>query len=268
MQCDRWLICFALLAPFLSAALMIQSIAAMMGQPVWITEWATIEAMIATTSMGWAFAVRLALLSGALIALLLKHRLAAGPFIAAVLYGMAVASLAWSGHAAALAGDIGLFHRVNDAVHMLAAGLWLGAIGWFLHLTIRTHRYPGVTLAQPLLNAMHGFAPVGMALVAIVAITGLVNAQMIFGLQNSGTVLMTSYGQLLATKVAIVALMLLCGGRNALIGKRRADALSTGLDTDSTASLAALRVSLSTEIVLAIAVIGLVAIVGLMSPMS
>jgi putative copper resistance protein D len=268
LRFDRYLIGLATLAPLFSAALMVQSIAAMMGQPLWLTEWATIEAMIASTSMGWAFAARMALLSGALIALLLRHRLAAGLPITVALYGLAVASLAWNGHAAALEGGIGLFHRVNDAVHLLAAGLWLGAIGWFLHLTIGAHRSPDKTIAGPLLNAMHKFAPLGMALVAMVAITGLVNAQMIFGLHNSGTVLTTGYGQLLATKMAIVALMLLCGGRNALIGKRRAGAVSAGLDTDPTASLAALRISLSIEIALAIAVIGLVAIVGLMSPMS
>jgi putative copper resistance protein D len=103
--------------------------------------------------------------------------------------------------------------------------------------------------------------------VSVVVVTGLINAQMIFGLPNSGTVLMTGYGQLLAIKVALVALMLVCGGRNALIGRRRA-AAHASLDADPTTSLVSLRASLAIEITLAIAVIGLVAIAGMMSPMS
>jgi len=257
----------AIFAPLVSSALMLLSIAAMMGQPVWLTDWATVELMVTTTSIGWAFAARIALLSAALIALLLRHRSRLALIVAAVCYGFVIATLAWSGHAAALEGSAGLFHRINDALHLLAAGLWLGAIGWFVHLTIRAHRYIDAAQSQSLLSTMHRFAPLGIALVSVVVVTGLINAQMIFGLPNSGTVLMTGYGQLLAIKVALVALMLLCGGRNALIGRRRATA-NARLDADPTTSLAALRASLTIEITLASAVIGLVAIAGMMSPMS
>lgn len=264
---DGVLLGLAIFAPLVSSALMVLSIAAMMGQPVWLTDWATVELMVTTTSIGWAFAARIALLSAALIALLLRHRSRLALIVAAVCYGFAIATLAWSGHAAALEGSAGLFHRINDALHLLAAGLWLGAIGWFVHLTIRAHRYIDAAQSQSLLIAMHRFAPLGITLVSVVVVTGLINAQMIFGLPNSGTVLMTGYGQLLAIKVALVTLMLLCGGRNALIGRRRA-AASASLDLDPTTSLAALRASLTIEITLAISVIGLVAMAGMMSPMS
>lgn len=262
---DRALLSFALLAPFVSGALFLLSIAAMMGQPIWLIEWSTVEAMISTTSIGWAFAARMALLSGALVALLSRHRSPFALLIAAVFYGFAIASLSWSGHAAALEGGAGRFHRINDTVHLLTAGLWLGAIGWFLILTIRAHRNPDEIPSQRLLSTMHGFAPLGMGLVAAVIITGLINAQMIFGLPNSCAVLITDYGQLLAAKVALVVLMMFCGGRNALIGKRRA-AKGTNLESASVSDLANLRTSLAIEITLAVVVIGLVAIVGMMSP--
>jgi len=264
---DGALIGLAIFAPIVSAALMLLSIAAMMGQPVWSTDRATVELMVTTTSIGWAFAARMALLSGALIALLLRHRSRFALMIAAVFYGFAIASLAWSGHAAALEGGAGLFHRINDALHLLAAGLWLGAIGWFVHLTIRAHRYIDAVQSQSLLSTMHRFAPLGITLVSVVVVTGLINAQMIFGLPNSGTVLMTGYGQLLVIKVALVALMLVCGGRNALIGRGRVETHAS-LNANPTTSLASLRTSLAIEITLAIAVIGLVAIAGMMSPMS
>lgn len=264
---DGALVSLAIVAPLVSAALMLLSIAAMMGQPVWLTDWATVELMVTSTSIGWAFAARMALLLAALMALLLRNRSRFSLMIAAVCYSFAIASLAWSGHAAALEGGAGLFHRINDAFHLLAAGLWLGAIGWFVHLTIRAHRYIDAVQSQSLLSTMHRFAPLGITLVSVVVVTGLINAQMIFGLPNSGTVLMTGYGQLLAIKVALFALMLLCGGRNALIGRSRA-AAHARLDADPTTSLASLRASLTIEITLAIAVIGLVAIAGMMSPMS
>lgn len=264
---DRALIGSAVLAPLLSAALMLQSIAAMMGQSVWSTDWATVESLITTTSLGWAFVARMALLSAALTALLLRRRFRFAWATSAAFYGLAVASFSWSGHAAGLEGILGLFHRFNDTVHLLAAGLWLGAIGWFLHLTVTAHRQPDAMPYEPLLVAMHRFAPLGIALVALVGVTGMVNAQMIFGLPNSSVVLSTSYGQLLATKVLLVAFMLLCGFRNAVVGRRWATA-STGLEYDPASTLASLRSSLAIEVSLAVVVIGLVAMIGMLSPIS
>jgi putative copper resistance protein D len=81
-------------------------------------------------------------------------------------------TLGWSGHAAATEGALGWVHRLGNGVHLLAAGLWIGAIGGFGHLTMIAHRKPGRVPVVPLLAAMHAFAPFGVALVATVSITG------------------------------------------------------------------------------------------------
>ena len=60
----------AVVAPVLTITLMFLSIAAMMAQPVWQLEWATIEAMVVSTSIGWSFLFRLGLLSAAAFTLI------------------------------------------------------------------------------------------------------------------------------------------------------------------------------------------------------
>lgn len=256
----------AVLAPLVSLVLMLTSIAAMMGQPLAALEGPMVEAMIFGTDLGWAFLFRAALLGGGLIALLLRNRLASALPIAALCYAAALITLAWSGHAAATEGGLGLFHRLNDGLHLLAAGLWLGAIGWFLHLVIKAHRRVDDAQARNLLGVMHRFAPLGVTLVSVVAITGLINAQLIFGIMNSAAVLTTDYGILLAGKLVLVCGMLAFGAHNARMGRRGASPNESQAN-DSSASLLALRRSLVGEFGLAVGVIGLVAVLGMMSPM-
>lgn len=255
----------SLVAPFVSVLLILASIAAMMGQSVSQLEWSVVEAMVISTNMGWAFLARMVLLSAALLALLGRRAMPVALPIVAMLYALALATLAWSGHAAASEGMSGLMHRLNDSIHLIAAGLWIGAIGWFLHLTIKTHRNPDSFAPDPLLEAMHRFAPLGVSLVAVVAATGLVNAQLTFGIANSFAVLGTSYGWMLAAKLVLVGIMLLCGARNASIVRRRMQTVD-GAGRGKAATLAALRISLTWELSVAVAILCLVAILGMASP--
>lgn len=260
------LIAAAIAAPVLSLVLMLVSIAAMMGLPVTALDWPMTQAMIQGTDIGRAFLVRIVLLMVAVFALLARPSSKAALPVAAAAFGGALITLGWSGHAAATEGAIGLFHRVNNGVHLLAAGLWLGAIGWFLHLSIIAHRQPGRVTPRDLLTATHRFAALGVGLVATVALTGLINSQLIFGLENSVDVIATSYGVLLAAKVALVGGMLAFGARNARIGRQHALG-DVGEIADPAPTLANLRRSLLGEFGLAIGVIALVAVLGMMSPM-
>jgi copper resistance protein D len=248
----------AMLAPLISAILMLLSIAAMMGQPVLALEGAVVEAMLTDTSIGWAFGIRMALLSVG--AALVKR----WPSAAAMLYAAALATLPWSGHAAAGEGTIGLAHRLNDAVHVLAAGLWIGAIGWFAVLTVKASR--GALTPAPLLASMHRFAPIGIALVMTVAVTGMLNTQFIVGWDGWPVVLTTAYGQLLLVKIAMVGLMLFCATRHA--AKVRAAQAQGNIRADGQAMISAIRTTLGIEFALGIGVVGVVAVLGMLSPMS
>lgn len=268
-QPENWIavaISGAVLAPLVSIVLMLTSIAAMMGQPLVALEGPTVEAMIFGTDLGWAFLLRMALLGAGLMALSLRSRLSSALPVAALCYAAALITLAWSGHAAATEGGLGLFHRLNDGLHLLVAGLWLGAIGWFLYLVIRAHRRADDAQARNLLGVMHGFAPLGVALVTVIAISGLINAQLIFGVMNSAGVVTTNYGVLLAVKLTLVCGMLAFAAQNARAGRRGASRNDSEV-LDVAASLAALRRSLAGEFGLAVGVVGLVAVLGMMSPM-
>ena len=83
----------AVVAPVLTITLMFLSIAAMMAQPVWQLEWTTIEAMVMSTSIGWAFLVRLLLLLAAAILMMFGRTLTAVS-VAALLFGLALTTLA------------------------------------------------------------------------------------------------------------------------------------------------------------------------------
>ena len=254
----------AALAPLVSAVLMLASIAAMMGQPLTTLDWPMIESMTLSTGIGWAFMARTALLVAGLLALIIGR--SAGVSIAALCFAAALLTLGWSGHAAATEGALGWLHRLGNGVHLLAAGLWIGAIGWFAHLTAVAHREPGRLSALPLLTLMHRFAPLGVALIVTVSITGLLNAQLTFGIENSAATSTTNYGLLLAAKIAIVGGMLAFGAHNAWVCRRSVGA-NAGTDQSKGAALSSLRRSLAIELTLGIVVIGLVAILGMLSPM-
>lgn len=252
------------LAPIVSTALMLASIAAMMGQPVTTLDWSMIEAMTLSTDLGWAFMTRTTLLVAGLVALVIGR--GAGRSMTALCFAAALMTLGWSGHAAATEGALGWVHRLGNGVHLIAAGLWLGAIGWFWHLAVIAHREPARLYPLPLLTVMHRFAPLGVALVAIVSVTGLLNAQLIFGLENSVVTLTTSYGLLLAAKIVFVGGMLAFGAHNAWIS-RRSGGPNADADQSEGAALASLRRSLAGELTLGLVVVGLVAILGMLSPL-
>lgn len=257
----------ATVAPLVSAALMLVSIAAMMGQPVSALDWPMVEAMIVGTDMGLAFIMRLLLLGIGATGVVLKDRIPGSLPMAAFCFAGALVTLGWSGHAAAGEGLAGLFHRLNNGVHLMAAGLWIGAISWFLHLTALAHRQAGTVSAPALLSSMQRFGPLGGTLVATVSATGIINSELIFGLKNSQAVLASNYGSLLALKVFAVGGMLAFGARNAWIGRQHGHANHPARSSLG-ATLGSLRRSLACEAALAIVAIGLVAIVGTLSPMA
>ncbi|AOF98693.1 copper resistance D family protein (plasmid) [Blastomonas sp. RAC04] len=255
----------AMAAPVLSLAVMLVGVAAMMGQPIQDLELATVQAMVLMTDTGRAFLARMVLLTLGLAAMLFIRPITPRHILAAIFYGLALSTLAWSGHAAATDGAFGLVHRLNDGLHLMAAGLWIGAISWFTILVLAAHKNPDQIKLADLRDAMESFAPLGITLVIVVAVTGVLNSQLVFGLENSMDVLGTTYGWLLAAKVLAVALMVMCAARNARLVRRRF-IVQSGSRADTDVALVALRSSLAFELLLAIFVVMLVAFTGLASP--
>lgn len=105
---------------------------------------------------------------------------------------------------------------------------------------------------------MYRFAPTGILLVSIVAVSGTINAELVFGFGNSETVANQPYGQILLLKVAMVLLMLCSAAFHARRARRWARSIVGETDT-----LNAVRISLAAEFGLAILAIASVALLGI-----
>lgn len=178
-----------------------------------------------------------------------------------VLGAAAVASLAWSGHGAATEGPGSLVHLVADILHLLAAGVWIGALAAF-GLLLRAKPF-GVLQARALHGALAGFSGVGSAVVATLVLTGLVNSWFLVGPQGLARLAATGWGVLMLAKLAVFAVML---GLAAVNRFRLTPALAAGAASGDPAALAGLRRSLALETGAAVLVLALVAALGTLPP--
>lgn len=214
------------------------------------------------TDVGGAWIWRTVALSIALIA---AFRTARRPAVAAAMItaagAIALASLIWAGHAGATEGMAGTIHRVSDALHMIAAAVWLGAVAAFLILLGR----PGDDTRLDLIaRGLDQFSLVGTICVLVIAATGLLNSQMIIGAENIAASLAAPYGQLLLVKLALFGLMLALAGVNRW---RLTPALKLSLaESDPAQALGAIRRSLFLEITAGAAILALVAWFGMLEP--
>lgn len=185
-----------------TALLILAVQAGLMGEG-WADTWhlATWWAVLGTTfGEVWRWHLTVAWL--ALLALNLPD-----PKRANVLTGCSVlllVSMAFIGHAAMHTGTLGLLHRLNHALHLLAVGYWFGCLLPLLACL----RY----LAQPpwrsdAVLALIRFSRWGHVAVAVAILTGILNSWIILG--HWPVNLGSAYQRLLLFKIALVALMVL-----------------------------------------------------------
>ncbi len=122
----------------------------------------------------------------------------------ALLSTLLLVSMAFIGHAAMHDGALGVAHRFNHALHLLAAGYWFGSL---LPLLICL-RY----LAQPqsrsdAITTLIRFSRWGHLSVALVVLTGVINSLIILG--SWPLDVNSSYQRLLLFKTALVAMMVM-----------------------------------------------------------
>ena len=206
-----------------------------------------IGSVITDTDFGKLWLLRLA---GCVLLVIapLSRRLAWTP---APLAGAVLASLAGTGHADLPQGTaLGLAHTVGDGVHLLAAGLWLGALwalGW---MVVRLPEAPQTALA------LRRFSGLGQLAVALLIATGLVNAWAI--LDGIGALWRTGYGRLLTLKLLAFAGMLALAGLNRFVLTPRVGR--------SASAMPQLRLHILGEQALSFAVLGVVAVIGASDP--
>jgi copper resistance protein D len=165
-----------------------------------------------------------------------------------------LASLGLTGHAIMQSGQVGALHRINDALHLLAAGAWLGGLlpfilclGQFDHPQLRSE--VGVTLRR--------FSGVGHFIVALVVLTGVINTALTLGAWPID--LSSPYQTMLAIKIAIVAAMIAMALFNSYV-------LAPRMTNETGLALQALKIDSIAEVALGTTVLALVSAFGILAP--
>lgn len=235
--------------------------AAMAGTTLLGVPWGMLAPLLCGTAMGWAVQARIAALLLAMVAsAAIPRRPIAALAIIAAGAGVALATLAWSGHGAA----DGVVHRAADIVHLLAAGAWLGAIVAFLMLGRRARAIASDTVVRVLHRALDSFSIMGSALVGLIVATGLVNFYFLVGPGQVASLGTSLYGRLLLAKIAAFLAMLAIAAINRYrLTPGLANAIALG---DFRAAISALRRSLAFEAGAALVILGIVAWLGTLEP--
>ncbi len=253
------------LSPVVRGLALIASVVALITGMLWLAlesasmadDWSAaidpeaIGAVLTDTAFGHAWASHLAL-AAALVAVVAfgpRARWAATSLVSAAL----LASLGLVGHAAMQTGAEGVLHRANHAVHLMAAGAWIGGLVPFV-MCLRA--YERDDLRKDAVRAITGFSFWGQFIVAAIVLTGVVNIALTS--HHPPLPPTTPYRALLVAKLIIVAIMILLALFNRFV-------LAPRLKTSANA-LATLRATSIAEIALGCVVVALVSVFALLDP--
>jgi putative copper resistance protein D len=187
------------------------------------------------------------LLISALLVMLLARSAPVEPRLRLILGALLLATLAPVGHGAMFDGLQGQLLILNQLIHLVAVGAWLGGLMLLL-----------LTLSCPdsinLRGLLMGFSGVGYFMVAIIIMTGLINVRALSG-SAWPTPAFTGFGLVLSIKVALVLCMLALALFNRLMLQRNNHRLEI------------LRASISLECLFGLGAVAAVSLLGTLPPM-
>jgi copper resistance protein D len=170
-------------------------------------------------------------------------------------------SLAWAGHAVGTEGALRPWHLAADALHLLAAGLWLGAlVPLFVVLgRARTRATPAWhTFAT---SATRRFSSIGMVAATALLASGAASAWLLVG--SVAALTATVYGLLVSAKAMLFVLILLVAAVNRF---SLTPALQSQVESRSAGALRALWRNVILELVMGAAILLIVGEVGTLPP--
>jgi len=245
----------------LSALGLLAVTANMAGTPLFAVDRDTLGIVLWETAIGTAWMVRMVALAATTLAAAALRPAPIAASLAAVAGGIiALATLAWSGHGAMQEGAGGWLHLASDIAHLLAAGLWIGALFCLAMLLFAPANQMRLRLTH---RALAGFATVGTLAVAVLVASGIANALWILGWTGLAELPDTRYGQLLIAKLLLFAAMLGLAATNRFRLVPRFEAALAGAPR---AELAALRRAVAVETLAGVAILALVAWLGTLDP--
>jgi putative copper export protein/mono/diheme cytochrome c family protein/peroxiredoxin len=222
--------------------------------------------LLAQSQFGTVWMVRHGLLLLLLAALLLREQeRSRADFLAWRAQGwalgaIALAAMAWAGHAAAVE-PLGAVALLADGVHVAAAGTWLGALLPLALLLRDASTEPGADARPYAVLAIRRFSALALVLMLIIVSTGLWNAWVEVG--GLPALIGTRYGNLLLVKLALLAGVLALAGANR---RRLLPALSADGATVGRPAMARLSRLLAGELGLALAIVAVTATLSLTPP--
>lgn len=262
-----FIVCLSVLGVVLSLLSITAMTASMMGVQLNAVDTASIQTMIVDTPMGIAWGVRVMALIALLFGVVLSN--AKSVFTLALISlgsGIALASLAWTGHGAAGEGTVGSVQLIADIIHLLAVGVWLGALLIFTFILVRAGKTPSESYLKMGHRLLKGFSTIGTVIVTLIIASGLVNSWMLVGPKNLMTLQSTLYGKLLIAKLLLFCVMLALAAANRFT---LTPALERALQsTTPTLAVTKLQKSLVVELTLIVSILGLVAWIGTYQPPS
>ncbi len=164
---------------------------------------------------------------------------------------LALLTLPFASHAAAAPGT--LWALLADTVHLAIASLWAGGL-LALVATLARARRPGRFDPGEVLALVRRFSVAAAVSIAVVALTGLVRA--LGEIPDAGSLVASDYGRWLLVKLVLVAAALLL----ALRSRKAIERLAAG--GSRAPALATLRRAIPAEALLAVLVLGAVAVLG------
>ena len=160
--------------------------------------------------------------------------------------------LAWISHAAARVHPLGLF---SDVVHLCAAGAWIGGLV-LLTLFLGCASF---SLGQTVVSVLLRFSMLSLCCVSVLIVTGISNSWLLVGSLHA--LFTTPYGRLLLLKLTLFGILIGFGARNRFLVKARLRKDSANPDL-----LSQLRCNVLCEVCLGVAIVLIVAFLGVTPP--
>lgn len=174
-----------------------------------------------------------------------------------VLVSVYVATLALTGHAVAAQGAERVLRVGADALHLLAAGAWLGALPGLAFAAAAARRSASPTSIDAAARATRRFSVLGIVCVATLIATGIVNAWFLVGSRLA--LIGTPYGHWLLAKLALFAAMVAIAAYNR-------ERLSPQIGAGDRSALRQLARNARVELVLGVMIVAIVGHLGISVP--
>jgi putative copper resistance protein D len=168
-------------------------------------------------------------------------------------------ALAWAGHGLDGDGIAARFHVVADAVHLVVSGVWPFGLAPFAAALLMLRKKTDSSRWNDTSALTRRFSAVALICVGLLTLTGLVNSW--FMLPSVSSLWRSGYGRVLSVKILLFAGMVVLAAVNRLAFRPR---LAAGDNPEAT--VRRLQQNVLFELVLGIAVILIVALLGLLSP--